>query len=416
MDMFPYPSGAGLHVGHPLGYIGTDCYSRYQRMAGFNVLHPMGFDAFGLPAEQYAVQTGTHPRVTTEANIDAVPGPAAPAGTGLRRPAQHRDHRRRVLPLDPVDLPADLQLLVRLRTRTKARPIAELIAEFEADSGRTPDGRPWAELSAVERRQIVDDHRLAYISRGAGQLVPRSGHGAGQRGGHRRRSQRAGQLPRLQAQPAQWMMRITAYADRLLARPGRPGLAGQGQGDAAQLDRSIHWRARRLRRRGRPADPGLHDPAGHPVRRDLHGAGARARAGRRAGRRRRGRRAPDRPGPAGTRLPRRRSPRTDAFAAAKTDVERQAESQGEDRRLHRARTPRTRSTVGRCRSSSPTTCWPATAPARSWRCPAQDERDWEFAEAFDLPIIRTVQPPDGLRRQGVHRGRPGDQLRRRTPG
>src|SRR3712207_5793180 len=70
LDMFPYPSGAGLHVGHPLGYIGTDSFSRYKRMIGYNVLHPMGFDAYGLPAEQYAVQTGTHPRVTTEANIE----------------------------------------------------------------------------------------------------------------------------------------------------------------------------------------------------------------------------------------------------------------------------------------------------------------------------------------------------------
>lgn len=69
MDMFPYPSGEGLHVGHPLGYIGTDCYTRYARMAGYNVLHPMGFDAFGLPAEQYAVETGTHPRKTTEENV-----------------------------------------------------------------------------------------------------------------------------------------------------------------------------------------------------------------------------------------------------------------------------------------------------------------------------------------------------------
>ena len=80
--MFPYPSGAGLHVGHPLGYIGTDCYTRYKRMAGYNVLHPMGFDAFGLPAEQYAVQTGTHPRTTTEANIERYRGAAAPAGPG----------------------------------------------------------------------------------------------------------------------------------------------------------------------------------------------------------------------------------------------------------------------------------------------------------------------------------------------
>src|SRR4029079_11770894 len=74
LDMFPYPSGAGLHVGHPLGYIGTDSYTRYKRMAGFNVLHPMGFDAFGLPAEQYAVQTGTHPAITTAANVERYKG------------------------------------------------------------------------------------------------------------------------------------------------------------------------------------------------------------------------------------------------------------------------------------------------------------------------------------------------------
>ena len=120
LDMFPYPSGAGLHVGHPLGYIGTDCYARYQRMAGCNVLHAMGFDAFGLPAEQYAVQTGTHPRTTTEANVERYRAQLRRLGLALRRPPLGGHHRRRVLPLDAVDLPADLQLLVR-RGRS-ARP------------------------------------------------------------------------------------------------------------------------------------------------------------------------------------------------------------------------------------------------------------------------------------------------------
>ncbi len=94
MDMFPYPSGAGLHVGHPLGYIGTDVLARYQRMAGRNVLHTMGFDAFGLPAEQYAVQTGTHPRTTTEANIERY-------RAQLRRLGLAHDDRRSVATTDP---------------------------------------------------------------------------------------------------------------------------------------------------------------------------------------------------------------------------------------------------------------------------------------------------------------------------
>ena len=115
MDMFPYPSGAGLHVGHPLGYIATDVFARFQRMTGHNVLHTLGFDAFGLPAEQYAVQTGTHPRCSTEANIVQMKAPAAPPGPGTRPAPFLRDDRPGLLPVDPVDLPADLQLLVRHR-------------------------------------------------------------------------------------------------------------------------------------------------------------------------------------------------------------------------------------------------------------------------------------------------------------
>ena len=113
MDMFPYPSGAGLHVGHPLGYIGTDVYARYLRMRGSNVLHTMGFDAFGLPAEQYAVQTGQHPRTTTYGNIEIFLTQLRRLGSGPRRAPPFRHDRSGVLPLDAVDLPADLQLLVR---------------------------------------------------------------------------------------------------------------------------------------------------------------------------------------------------------------------------------------------------------------------------------------------------------------
>src|SRR3712207_414303 len=151
-DMFPYPSGAGLHVGHPLGYIGTDCYTRYKRMAGFNVLHPMGFDAFGLPAEQYAVQTGTHPRVTTEANVERY-------RQQLRRLGLAYDDRRSFSTTDPDYYRWTQWIFLQVFNSwydpavRKARPIAELITEFE--NGRaTPDGRAWAGLDAVESRRI----------------------------------------------------------------------------------------------------------------------------------------------------------------------------------------------------------------------------------------------------------------------
>ena len=113
MDMFPYPSGSGLHVGHPLGFIGTDVLGRFQRMTGRTVLHTMGFDAFGLPAEQYAVQTGTHPRATTEANIERYRAQIRRLGLAHDKRRVGRDHRHRVLPLDAVDLPADPRVVVR---------------------------------------------------------------------------------------------------------------------------------------------------------------------------------------------------------------------------------------------------------------------------------------------------------------
>ena len=135
--MFPYPSGAGLHVGHPLGYIGTDVFARYKRMSGHNVLHAMGYDAFGLPAEQYAVQTGQHPRVTTEANIANMRRQLRALGLGHdpRRGVATTDVA--VLPLDAVDLPADLRLLVRRRTPT--------------GPGRSPSSSPSSTPAPVSR-------------------------------------------------------------------------------------------------------------------------------------------------------------------------------------------------------------------------------------------------------------------------
>jgi leucyl-tRNA synthetase len=163
LDMFPYPSGSGLHVGHPLGFIATDVYGRYQRMLGRNVLHAMGFDAFGLPAEQYAVQTGTHPRVTTEKNIERY-------RAQIRRIGLAHDKRRGVATTDVSFYRWTQWIFLQIfnawydQTARRARPIAELVAEFESGARPTPDGRPWSELSAADRADAIDGYRLAYIS------------------------------------------------------------------------------------------------------------------------------------------------------------------------------------------------------------------------------------------------------------
>ena len=162
LDMFPYPSGTGLHVGHPLGYIATDVFARFERMTRYSVLYTMGFDAFGLPAEQYAVQTGTHPAVTTEANI-------ATYRRQLPRLGLSHDKRRGVSTADPSYYRWTQWIFNQIfnawydADEDRARPISELIAEFEVASRPTPDGRAWTGLSAVEQAAIVDDHRLAYL-------------------------------------------------------------------------------------------------------------------------------------------------------------------------------------------------------------------------------------------------------------
>src|SRR5436189_1160992 len=147
LDMFPYPSGEGLHVGHPLGYIGTDVYARFKRMSGHNVLYSMGFDSFGLPAEQYAVQTGTHPAITTDANI-------ANMRRQLRRLGLSHDPRRSVATSDVGFYRWTQWIFLQVfnswydETAGRARPITELIAELSSGARPTPDGRAWSDLSA----------------------------------------------------------------------------------------------------------------------------------------------------------------------------------------------------------------------------------------------------------------------------
>jgi leucyl-tRNA synthetase len=163
LDSFPYPSGIGLHVGHPLGYIGTDVFGRYLRMTGHHVLHPFGFDAFGLPAEQYAIDTGQHPAVTVRQN-------AAVMRRQLRRLGLAHDRRREILTSDPSYYRWTQWIFLRIfdswydPQAGRARPVSELIAQFAAGDRRTPDGRPWAEKSAVEQRDVVDGYRLAYLA------------------------------------------------------------------------------------------------------------------------------------------------------------------------------------------------------------------------------------------------------------
>ncbi|QKT08913.1 leucine--tRNA ligase [Gordonia sp. X0973] len=214
-DMFPYPSGSGLHVGHPLGFIASDVFARFSRMDGANVLHTMGFDSFGLPAEQYAVQTGTHPRATTAANIERYL-------QQIRRLGLGHDERRRVATTD-VDFYRWTQwIFLQIynawfdETVQRARPIAELIAEFDSGARTLDDGRSWAELSAEERRTVVDDHRLVYLSNSLVNWCPGLGTVlANEEVTADGRSER-GNFPVFRKNLRQWMMRITAYSDRLL--------------------------------------------------------------------------------------------------------------------------------------------------------------------------------------------------------
>ncbi len=215
MDMFPYPSGAGLHVGHPLGFISTDVYARFHRMTGYNVLHTLGFDAFGLPAEQYAVQTGTHPRVSTEANI-------ANMRRQLRRLGLGYDNRRSIETIDPEYYKWTQWIFTQIFNSWydpragKARPIDTLVEQFASGERATPDGRPWSELSAAERAGVLGEYRLAYASDAPVNWCPGLGTVlANEEVTADGRSER-GNYPVFKAKLRQWNMRITAYADRLL--------------------------------------------------------------------------------------------------------------------------------------------------------------------------------------------------------
>ncbi|MBR5865146.1 MAG: leucine--tRNA ligase, partial [Alistipes sp.] len=224
LDMFPYPSGAGLHVGHPLGYIASDIYSRYKRQSGYNVLHPMGYDAFGLPAEQYAIQTGQHPAVTTEENI-------ARYRSQLDKIGFSYDWSREVRTCEPNYYHWTQWAFLKMfdhwynNLTQKAEPITALIAHFEAkgtagiDAAETQHltftAEQWKAMSEAEREQVLQNYRLAFRADTMVNWCPALGtvlandevkEGLSVRGGH----------PVEQKRMKQWLLRVTAYAQRML--------------------------------------------------------------------------------------------------------------------------------------------------------------------------------------------------------
>ena len=224
LDMFPYPSGAGLHVGHPLGYIASDIYSRYKRLLGFNVLHPMGYDAYGLPAEQYAIQTGQHPAITTEQNLKRYREQLDKIGFSF-------DWEREVRTCDPHYYKWTQWTFIQLfehwynKKSQKAEPISELVKAFEINGNHDIDAatsqlepfsaQAWASMSEKEQQSMLMNYRITYLSDTMVNWCPQLGtvlandeviNGLSARGGY----------PVERKLMRQWSLRITAYADRLL--------------------------------------------------------------------------------------------------------------------------------------------------------------------------------------------------------
>jgi leucyl-tRNA synthetase len=394
LDMFPYPSGAGLHVGHPLGYIGTDVYARFMRMEGRNVLHAMGYDAFGLPAEQYAVQTGQHPRVTTEQNIATMRRQLRALGLG-------HDPRRGPATTDPGYYRWTQWIFLQIynawydEEQGRARPIPELVAELESGARTPGDARSWAGMTIEDKRRHVDAHRLAYLDEQAVNWCPALGtvlaneevtsEGRSERGNH----------PVYRRPLKQWMLRITAYADRLLA-------------DLDLLDWSESIKTMQRNWIGRSTGATIRFPLDgfddltvdvFTTRPDtVFGATYMVLA-------------PEHPlvdhivpnewpeendawrGSFGaTVTPAEAVAAYRAFAAAKSELERQAEGREKTGVFVGAYciNPLTGARIPVFIADYVLMGYGTGA---IMAVPGQDERDWDFAEEFDLPIVRTVQPP-----------------------
>ena len=401
MDMFPYPSGAGLHVGHPEGYTATDIVCRFKRACGYNVLHPMGWDAFGLPAEQYAVQTGIHPATTTSSAIKTFRGQ-------LKRFGFSYDWSRQFATIDEDYYRWTQWIWLKAyhawydTTQNRARPISELTQDLEnghayvgpslelvqpgssgsieALSGKPIGMRKWHELTEADRRTFIDNQRLAYLDEQTVNWCPKLGTALANEEVIDGRSERGGY--RVYRKPLrQWMFRITAYAERLLADledldwPQSTRTMQQqwiGRSEGAQIDFTLADNGGALRvYTTRPdtifgATYMVLAPEHPMVDEILQTAEGAKRAAEVRG--------------------------YVEAAARRTDVDRMAETKEKTGVFtgHYAINPATRKRVP---------IWIADYVLMGYghgaimAVPGQDQRDWEFATVYDLPIVRTVEPP-----------------------
>src|SRR5690625_3151405 len=402
LDMFPYPSGQGLHVGHPLGYIATDVLGRYRRMNGDNVLHALAYDAFGLPAEQYAVQTGQHPRITTEENI-------ATMRRQLRRLGLAHDDRRSFATTDPGYVRWTQWIFLQIfnswfdpeatspdGTKGAARPIEELREQFVTGRRATPTGADWNAMTPAQQEEVLARYRLAYVDDVPVNWCPGLGTVlANEEVTAEGRSER-GNFPVFQRNLRQWMMRITAYADRLIADldrldwPEKVKLMQRnwvGRSTGANVTFTLN---------GPAADASVEVFTTRPD--TLFGATFMVFA-------------PEHPAldplipaqwPTGTK---------DAWTGGHATP---GEAVAAYRRAAAERTEAERTDEARKKTGVFTGVY-ATNPVNGaaipvfiadyvlmgygtgaiMAVPAQDDRDWEFAEAFDIDIVRTVAVPEG---------------------
>ncbi len=389
VDMFPYPSGSGLHVGHPLGYIGTDIFARYHRMRGANVLHPMGFDSFGLPAEQYAVETGIHPRVTTDKNLETYRRQLKAFGFSY-------DWDRSFATTDPDYYKWTQWIFLKLfdswfdQNTDTARPIAELVAELESGE-RNADGVAWMNLAAADRATFLDSQRLAYIDEVPVNWCPALGTVlANEEVTAEGRSDR-GNSPVYRRPLRQWMLRITSYADRLLAdletvnwpesvSTMQRNWIGRSKGANIVFDIEGHGQMKVFTTRPDTVFGATYMVMApeHPLVDEIATAVW-----------------PDGTKPSWTLGIDDPITAIDAYrmaASRKSELERKMDDREKTGVFTGsfAINPLTGEDVPIFVADYVLMGYGTGA---IMAVPGQDERDWEFAEAFDLPIVRTVQPP-----------------------